>query len=86
MWYLMQYRCGEQKETKIKTILFFEDTIILEPAVGRYIEHVLHRKNGCLILNPASHLKLHDKLHGGYFKEIKFIVKLTYTKSDDPFS
>jgi hypothetical protein len=42
--------------------------------VGRYIDHVLHSKNGCLSLNTA----------GGYFKEIKFIIKLTNTKSDDP--
>jgi hypothetical protein len=79
------YRCGEQKKTKRETILF-EHTILLEPEVGRYIDYVLCSKNGCLILNPANHLKLHDNLHGGYFKEIKFIVKLTYKKSDDPFS
>jgi hypothetical protein len=65
---------------------FFEHTIILEPAVGIYIDHVLCSKNGCLILNPASHLKLHHNLHGGYLKEIKFIVKLTCTKSENPYS
>jgi hypothetical protein len=54
--------------------------------VGRYIDHVLRRKNGCLILNPASHLKLHDNLERGYFKKIKFVIKLTYTKSEDPYS
>jgi hypothetical protein len=76
----------ESKKRRKKDDPFFEHTILLEPVVGRYIDHVLRSKNGCLILNPASHLKLHDSLHGGYFKEIKFIVKLTYTKSDDPFS
>jgi hypothetical protein len=54
--------------------------------VGIYIDNVIRSKNGCLILNPASHLKLHDKLHGGYFKEIKFVVKLTYTKSENSYS
>jgi hypothetical protein len=54
--------------------------------VGRYIDHILHSKNGCLILDPASHLRLHDNLQGGYFKKIKFIVKLTYKKSDNLYS
>jgi hypothetical protein len=54
--------------------------------VGRYIDHVLRSKNGCLILNPASNLKLHDNLEGGYFTKIKFVIKLTYTKSEDPYS
>jgi hypothetical protein len=54
--------------------------------VGRNIDHVLRRKNGCLILNPASHLKLYDNLHRGYFKEIKFVVKLTFTKSASMYS
>jgi hypothetical protein len=74
------------KKDKKKGDPFFEHTILLESEVGKYIDHVLRSNNGCLILNPASHLKLHDNLHGGYFKKIKFIVKLTYTKSDDPFS
>jgi hypothetical protein len=43
-------------------------------------------KNGCLILNPASHLKLHDNLEGGYFTKIKFVIKLTYTRSEDTYS
>jgi hypothetical protein len=34
----------------------FEHTLVLEPSVGRYIDHVLRIINGCLILNPASHL------------------------------
>jgi hypothetical protein len=34
---------------------FHEHTIIVEPSVGIYIDRVLQRKNGCLILNPASH-------------------------------
>jgi hypothetical protein len=54
--------------------------------VGRYIDHGLLSKNGCLILNPASHLRLHDNLQGGYFKKIKFVVKFTYTKSDNLYS
>jgi hypothetical protein len=29
---------------------------------------------------------LHDNLEGGYFTKIKFVVKLTYTKSEDPYS
>jgi hypothetical protein len=53
--------------------------------VGRYIDHVLRSKHGCLILNPASHLQLHDNLEGGYFTKIKFVIKLTYTKSEDPY-
>jgi hypothetical protein len=65
---------------------FFEHTILLAPSMGRYIDHVLHSKNGCLILNPASHLKLHDNLEGGYFTQVKFVIKLTYTKSEDPYS
>jgi hypothetical protein len=65
---------------------FFEHTILLEPLVGRYIDHVLRSKNGCLILNPASHLKLHDNLKGGYFTKVKFVIKLTYTKAEDPYS
>jgi hypothetical protein len=54
--------------------------------VGRYIDHVLRSKNGCLILNPASHLKLHENLDGGYFTKIKCVIKLTYTISEDPYS
>jgi hypothetical protein len=54
--------------------------------VGRYIDHVLHRKNECLILNPSSHLILHDNLQSGYFKHIKFIVKLTYTTYNNLYS
>jgi hypothetical protein len=65
---------------------FFEHTILLEPAVGRYIDHVIHSKNGCLILNPASHLRLHENLLGGYFKHIKFVIKLTYTTLDNLYS
>jgi hypothetical protein len=67
---------------------FFEHTLLLEPSVGRYIDHVPRSKNGCLILIliPASHLKLHDNLEGGYFTKIKFVIKLTYTKSEDPYS
>jgi hypothetical protein len=64
----------------------YEHTILVEPAVGRYIDHFLHSKNGCLILNPASHLRLYHNLQGGYFKEDKFVVKLAYTKSEDPCS
>jgi hypothetical protein len=60
---------------------FFEHTILLELRVGRYIDHFICSKDGCLILNPASHLILHDNLQCGYFKKIKFIIKLTYTKS-----
>jgi hypothetical protein len=74
------------KKEKKKDDPFFEHTILLETSVGRYIDHVLRSKNGCLILNPASHLKLHDKLEGGYFTKIKFVVKLTYAKSEDPYS
>jgi hypothetical protein len=74
------------KKRQKKDDPFFEHTILLEPEVGRYTDHVLCSKNGCLILNLASHLKLHENLHGGYFKELKFIIKLTYTKSDDMFS
>jgi hypothetical protein len=59
---------------------FFEHTILLESSVGRYINHVLCSRNGCLIINPASHLRLHNNLEGGYFKDIKFVVKLAYTK------
>jgi hypothetical protein len=47
---------------------------------------VFYVENGCLILNPASHLRFHDNLQGGYFKKIKFIVKLTYKKSDNIYS
>jgi hypothetical protein len=65
---------------------FFEHTILLDPSVGRYIDHMLRSKNGCLILNPASHLKLNDNLEGGYFTKIKFVIKLTYTRSEDPYS
>jgi hypothetical protein len=65
---------------------FLKHKIVLEPGVGRYIDHVLRSKNGCLIINPAIHLRLHDNLQGGYFKKIKFIVKLTYTKSDNLYS
>jgi hypothetical protein len=54
--------------------------------VGRYIDHVLRSKHGCLILNPASHLKLHDNLKSGYFTKVKFVNKLAYTKSEDPYS
>jgi hypothetical protein len=58
---------------------FFEHTILLEPSVGRYIDHVLRSKNGCLILNPASHLKLHDNLKGGYFtKDSVFRVSFVF--------
>jgi hypothetical protein len=64
---------------------FFEHTILRELSVGRYIDHVLRSKNGCLILNPASHLKLHDNLEGGYFTKIKFDIKHTYTRSEDPY-
>jgi hypothetical protein len=85
MGYLNQYPCGEQKRQK-KDDPFFLHTILFEPGVGRNIDHVLRSKNGCLILNPASHLRLHDNLQGGYFKKIKFIVKLTYTKSDNLYS
>jgi hypothetical protein len=31
-------------------------------------------------------LKLHDNLEGGYFTKIKFVIKLTYTESKDPYS
>jgi hypothetical protein len=31
-------------------------------------------------------LKLHDNLEGGTFTKIKFVIKLTYTKSEDPYS
>jgi hypothetical protein len=54
--------------------------------VGRYIDHVLRSKSECLILNPARNLKLHDNVEGGYFTKIKFVIKLTYTKSEDPYS
>jgi hypothetical protein len=54
--------------------------------VGRYIDHVLGSKDGCPILNPSSHLRSHDNLQGGYFKKIKFIVKLTYRKSENLYS
>jgi hypothetical protein len=54
--------------------------------VGIYIDHVLRSKNGSLNLNPASHLKLHDNLQGGYFKKMKFVVKLAYTKSENLYS
>jgi hypothetical protein len=74
------------KKGKTEDDPFFKHTILLELAAGRYIDHVLHSKNGCLILNPASHLKLHDNLQGGYFKKIKFIVKLTYTQSENIYS
>jgi hypothetical protein len=76
----------ESEKGQKKDDPFFEHTILLEPAVGKYIDHVLHRKNRCFILNPASYLKLHDSLHGGYFKEIKFVVKLTYKKSENWYS
>jgi hypothetical protein len=76
----------ESKKDKQKYDPFFEHTILFEPVVARYIDHVLRSKNGFLILNPESHLKSHDNLHGGYFKKIKFIVKLTYTKSVNPYS
>jgi hypothetical protein len=69
------------KKGKNKDDTFFEHAILLEPSVGRYIDHVLRSKNGYHILNPASHLKLHDNLEGGYFTKIKFVIKLTYTKS-----
>jgi hypothetical protein len=74
------------KKGKKEDDTFFYHTILLEPAVGRYIDHVLRSKNVCLILNPASHLRLHDNLQGGYFKKIKFLVKLTCTKSDNLYS
>jgi hypothetical protein len=74
------------KKGKNKDDPFFEHTILLEPSVGRYIDHVLRSKHGCLVLNPASHLKLHDNLEGGYFTKIKFVIKLTYTISEDPYS
>jgi hypothetical protein len=41
---------------KMKDDPFFEHTTLLEPALGRYIDHVLCSNNGCLILNLASHL------------------------------
>jgi hypothetical protein len=85
MGYPKQYPCGEHPK-KRKDDPFFEHTILLEPSVGGYIYHVLHSKNGCLILNPASHLKLHYNLEGGYFTKIKFVIKLTYTKSEDQHS
>jgi hypothetical protein len=31
-------------------------------------------------------LKLHDNLKGGYFTKVKFVIKLTYTKYEDPYS
>jgi hypothetical protein len=34
-------------------------------------------KHGCLIINPASHLKLHGNLQGAYFMKISMGVKLT---------
>jgi hypothetical protein len=74
------------KKEKKKDDPFFENTILLEPSVGRYIDHVLCSKNGCLILDPTSHLKLHNNIEGGYFTKIKFVIKLTYTKSEDPYS
>jgi hypothetical protein len=74
------------KKGKTEDDPFFEHTILLQPVVGRYIDHVLHIKNGCLILNPASHLKLHDNLQDDHFKKIKFVVKLTYTKSENLYS
>jgi hypothetical protein len=86
MGYPKLYPCGEQKKGKNKDDPFFEHTILLEPSVGRNIDHVLRSKNGCLILNSASHLKLHDNLEGGYFTKIKFVIKLVYTKSEDPYS
>jgi hypothetical protein len=86
MGYRKLYPCGEQKKENTNIILFFEHTILLEASVGRYIDHVLRSKHGCLILNPASHLKLHENLEGGYFTKIKFVIKLTYTKSEDPYS
>jgi hypothetical protein len=59
---------------------FFKHMILLEWRVGRYIDHVIRSKNSCLILNPVSHLQLLDNpSRGGYFKHIKFVVKLTYT-------
>jgi hypothetical protein len=65
---------------------FYEHTMLVEPSIGRYIDHVLCSRNGCLILNPASHLRVYDNLERGYFKEINFVVKLTYTKSEDTYS
>jgi hypothetical protein len=44
---------------------FYDHNILLEPLVGRYIDHVLPSINVCLILNPESHLRLHDNLEGG---------------------
>jgi hypothetical protein len=73
------------KQGKKEDDPFFEHIILLEPGVGRYIGHVLRSKNGCLVINPGSHLRLHDNLHGGYFKKIKFVIKLTYTKSDNMY-
>jgi hypothetical protein len=73
------------KKGKHKDDTFFGHTIIPEPSVGRYIDHILRSKNRCLILNPASHLKLHDSLEDGYFTKIKSVIKLTYTKSEDPY-
>jgi hypothetical protein len=74
------------KKDKTEDDPFFEHTILLEPEVSRYIDHVLRSKNGCLILNPASYLKVHDNLQGGYFKKIKFVLKLTYKKSENQYS
>jgi hypothetical protein len=51
-----------EKKEKKKDDPFFEHTVLLEPSVGRYIDHVRHSKTGCLILNPASYLNLHDNL------------------------
>jgi hypothetical protein len=86
MGYLKQYPCGEQKRTKQKIILFLNTQFYLNQRWVDTLTMFYVEKNRCLILNPASHLKLHDNLHGGYFKEIKFVVKLTYKKSENPYS
>jgi hypothetical protein len=73
-------RANNKEENK----WFYEHTIGVDPSVGRYIDHVLRSKKGSMILNPASHLRLHHNLEDGYFKEIKFVFKLTCNRSEDP--
>jgi hypothetical protein len=51
-----------------------------------HMEVCLGNKHCCLILNPASNLRLHDNLQGAYFKSIKFIIKLSYKKTDNIYS
>jgi hypothetical protein len=67
--------CGKKEKArkgKKDNDPFYEHTILLEPLVVIYIDHVIRITNGCLVLNPESHLRLHDNLEGGELQRHQF--------------